>query len=158
MAKSPAPAAEDKTVVTEPPPYPGSTPEQPVPPEPPADPAPMAEAAPTPTPPVESTPETVPAEATPAEGNTPIRTGKPSLGVIAHALGDGTTAIHAIEPDGTEHQIVMPTNHGALLAFTELLKDWFGRLGARAISAKTQPAEPIPAAEPSSPPPPATAA
>jgi hypothetical protein len=119
-------------------------------PEPAADPVPVAVAD---TPPVESTPETLP-----AEGDTPVRTGKPNLGVIVHQLGDGTSSIHGIEPDGTEHQIVMPTNHGALLSFNELMKDWFGRLGDRATTWKKQPAEPIPEAEPSPETPPAPAA
>lgn len=95
-----------------------------------------------------TTVEDAAAEADPAPTAT-----KPSLGVLVHDLGDGTNAVHGIEADGTEHQIVIPQNAGAMIAFKEMLTGWFTRLGERSTTwdkqvpvADTQPAvEQVPA-------------
>lgn len=58
----------------------------------------------------------------------------PQLGVMVHDLDDAVCGIHAIEPDGTEHSITMPANHGALIAFKAAVIDWIDRLGTRATA------------------------
>jgi hypothetical protein len=58
----------------------------------------------------------------------------PVLGVLVHDLGDGTVGIHAIEPNGTEHAIVMVSHHNALLAFIDTVRKAFTNLGERATS------------------------
>lgn len=65
----------------------------------------------------------------------------PQIGLMVHELDDGTCGVHAIVPDGTEHSITMPANHGALLAFKLAVLDWLERLGSRATAWEKTPPE-----------------
>lgn len=56
------------------------------------------------------------------------------IGVHVADGPDGTSQVHALSPDGTEHTITMPTNHGALAAFKAEVSGWITRLGERATS------------------------
>jgi hypothetical protein len=84
----------------------------------------------------------------------------PDIGVVIKNQDDGTATLHGIEQDGSQHQIVLPANHGALLSFKAILKDWMTRLGERAISwdkiAPADAAAPGQVVEPANPEPPAT--
>jgi hypothetical protein len=74
--------------------------------------------------------------AAPALGGDPAK--PPILGVLVHDMGDGTVGIHGIEPDGTEHAITMPAQHGALLAFLADVKERFKTLGERSLAHSTR--------------------
>lgn len=83
-----------------------------------------------------------------ADGATTSVEVKPTVGLLIHALGDGVMAVHAVEPDGTEHQMTIPENHGAFLAFVEEVTGWFTRLGQRSTSwDKSHPNDAAPAKE-----------
>jgi hypothetical protein len=65
---------------------------------------------------------------------------RPHLGVMVLARDDGHFEVHGIEPDGTEHSIIMPAAHGALVAFQAAMQEWFTKLGQRAAKwTKTPP-------------------